>query len=166
MTHKLKPGHNDANNAGEQALDALGYGCILVAGLALAARRFPMTVLAVVTAAIVVYATRTYTGGPVYVAPVIAMYTVGTVYPRRQWVPAVVSAGIISTVGSSITPTRGRVGSTSCTSRGASRPGSSVPGCSCGGVVYTATLEERAKFLEETPGSAPAGGRGAPAHHT
>ena len=74
ITHKLNPDHGNSNQTGEQALDALGYGCIVVAGLALAVRRrFPITVLAVVTTAIVVYATRTYTVGTVYVLLALAI---------------------------------------------------------------------------------------------
>jgi signal transduction histidine kinase len=146
ITRKLHP-----DNAGERALDALGYGCIVVAGLALAwRRRFPMAVLAVVTSAIVVYATRTYTGGPVYVAPIIAMYTVGSLYPRRQWAPAVVlSATVVSTAGIinyTDAGTRwfhvvyftwgiaaGFIGAGAQSRR-----------------EHAAALEERAKFLEET----------------
>ncbi len=151
ITHKLNPDHANSDQSGEQALDALGYGCIVVAGLALAARRrFPMTVLAVVTTAIAVYASRTYTGGPVYVAPVIAMYTVATVYPRRQWLPAVLlSAGLISAIGIiNYTDTGTRWFHLVYFTWGV------AAGFIGAGVqlrrAYTATLEERAKFLEET----------------
>jgi signal transduction histidine kinase len=96
ISHRIETTDN-----GERALDALAYVCIAVAGLSLAGRRrFPMTVLVVSTLAIVVYAGRQYSGGPVYLAPIFAMYTVGAAYPRRQWAIAIsASAALITVVG-------------------------------------------------------------------
>jgi signal transduction histidine kinase len=95
ISHRLGPDEHG------RALDTLGYACIVVAGGSLTfRRRLPLTVLGVSSLAMVVYAARSYPGGPVYVAPVIAMYTLATLTPRRVWVPSVlVSVGAISIVG-------------------------------------------------------------------
>jgi signal transduction histidine kinase len=70
-------------------LDALGYAAIVIAGGALAwRRRAPRTILAITVSAIIVYAVRGYTGGPVYLADVVAMYTVATTSTRREWLVA------------------------------------------------------------------------------
>jgi signal transduction histidine kinase len=95
ISHRLGPDDHS------RSLDTLGYTLVVVAGGSLAwRRRFPYTVLAVSTAAMLLYAARLYPGGPVYIAPVIAMYTVATLSPRRIWVPSVlVAVGAISIVG-------------------------------------------------------------------
>jgi signal transduction histidine kinase len=134
-----------------RALDALGYVCIAVGGLALAwRRRYPLAVLGVTTGASLVYLARTYPGGPFYVAPIIAMFTVGTTYERRTWVSWVgLSAGVISVAGILADP----------------NPGFSwfhlvyfTWGVAAGFVgdaarsrrEYFAGLEERARYLEES----------------
>lgn len=69
---------------GERSLDALAYGSMVVAGGALAARRrWPLAVVAVVTAALAVYAVRSYAGGPVFVTLFVALYSVATRRDRR-----------------------------------------------------------------------------------
>lgn len=66
--------------------DALGVGpaaFIVLAGAALAVRRLrPLWTLAAATAILGGYAAMGYPGGPIYVALLIAIYTVGTSYPR------------------------------------------------------------------------------------
>jgi signal transduction histidine kinase len=95
ISHRIGPDDHS------RSLDAFGYVCIVVAGGSLAARRrLPFTVLVVSTAAMVLYAARAYPGGPVYLAPIIAMYTFATLSPRRTWAPGVVTAvAAISIVG-------------------------------------------------------------------
>ena len=56
--------------------------------------------LAVTTVAVIVYTGFHFPGGPVYLGPIVAMYTVGAAYPRRQWGFYVgFAAGCISSAG-------------------------------------------------------------------
>jgi signal transduction histidine kinase len=134
-----------------RALDGLAYACVAVSGLSLALRRrFPLSVLAVSTGAMTIYALRDYSGGPVYLGPILAMYTVGTAYPRRVWMPAVVaSVGTISVVGAVMAPDTPKVlfhlvyftwgiGAGFVGDAGQSRR------------EYLLGLEERARYLEES----------------
>jgi signal transduction histidine kinase len=71
-------------------------------------RTAPRTTLAVSTAALAVYIARDYTGGPIFIAPVIAMYEVAAAYPRRKWLEAVgASAAVLTVVGVAAAPDRG-----------------------------------------------------------
>jgi signal transduction histidine kinase len=89
----------DSDDPGSRSLDFVAYALIAVAGLSLAVRRrFPIGVLAVTTAAVLVYTVRDYSGGPVYLSPVIAMFTVGQSYERRRWIPAVLTSALVITV--------------------------------------------------------------------
>ena len=88
----------ESDDPGARSLDFLAYALIAVAGLSLAARRrYPIGVLAVNTAAVLVYTLRDYPGGPVYLAPVIAMFTVGQTYERRRWIPVVLASSLLIT---------------------------------------------------------------------
>jgi signal transduction histidine kinase len=86
---------------GDRALDALAYACMVVAGGALAGRRrWPLPVVAVVTAALAVYLARGYPGGPVFVTLFVALYSLATARGRRVAFPvAAVAAGGLVLVG-------------------------------------------------------------------
>src|SRR5688572_12251072 len=78
--------------------DALAYVSIGVASVGLAVRRrWPMAGLAVVAAGVAVYAMREYAGGPIYLTPLLAMYSVAAAYERRKALAAIatVSGGLI-----------------------------------------------------------------------
>ena len=78
MTAQIEP------SEGDRTLDALAYASMAVAGGALAARRrWPLAVVAVVTAALAVYAVRGYPGGPVFVTLFVALYSLAAARDRR-----------------------------------------------------------------------------------
>jgi len=67
------------------SLDAFGYGLMVVAGGSIATRwRWPLPSLLVSAAAVGLYAGFDYKGGPVYVAPLFALFAVASVYDRRR----------------------------------------------------------------------------------
>jgi signal transduction histidine kinase len=69
---------------GDRALDALAYGCMVVAGLSLAGRRrWPLAVVGVETLALGVYLARGYLGGPVFAAWYVALYSLAASRDRR-----------------------------------------------------------------------------------
>jgi signal transduction histidine kinase len=77
----------------ERSLDALAYVCMVVAGGALAGRRrWPLPVVAVVTAALAVYLARDYPGGPVFVTLYVALYALATGRGRRTAFPVTAAA--------------------------------------------------------------------------
>ena len=84
-------------NADARSFDALSVVLVVVAGGALALhRRAPMVVLAVTTSALVLYSLRDYSGSPVYVTWIGAIFAVSvTRGPARAWVPAAVSTAVI-----------------------------------------------------------------------
>jgi signal transduction histidine kinase len=78
---------------GERLLDAVAYACLVVAGASLAVRRrFPEVALLLSSAAVGVYAARSYPGGPIFVMPLVAVYSVAGLWPRRRSVPLVAAA--------------------------------------------------------------------------
>jgi signal transduction histidine kinase len=90
ILHKL-----DAADDETRAVDAFGYTLVLVAGLSLAwRRRFPTTVLAITTVALSVFVAREYPGSPAHLAPVVAMFTVASLYERPRWIPRVGAAAL------------------------------------------------------------------------
>lgn len=88
-------------SSGDRALDALAYACMVAAGAALAGRRrWPLAVVAVVTAALAVYLARGYPGGPVFVTLFVALYSLATSRGRRAaFGSAAVAAGGLVVVG-------------------------------------------------------------------
>src|SRR5215208_7441613 len=67
---------------GERLLDALAYACLVVAGESLALRRrFPAVALLLASAAVGVYAARSYPGGPIFVMPLVGVYSVAGLWP-------------------------------------------------------------------------------------
>ncbi len=83
----------DASEASDRVLDAVGYGCVIIAGLALSLRRqAPAAGLVVAAVAVALYAARGYPGGPVFVAPLVAAFFLASARPRGRAVPVVVAA--------------------------------------------------------------------------
>jgi signal transduction histidine kinase len=79
----------------ERLLDAGGYGCLVVAGAALAfRRRLPAVALLMSSAAVGVYAARSYPGGPIFVTPLVGVYSVAGLWPRRRSIPLVAIAAL------------------------------------------------------------------------
>jgi len=77
----------------QQNLDAFGIALVVVAGASLAWRRVsPVIVLIVSTIALSIYALVDYQGGPVYLAPMIAVYTMASRDGRRRAIPYAIGA--------------------------------------------------------------------------
>jgi signal transduction histidine kinase len=57
-------------------------------------------VFAVTVVAICVYGARNYTGGPIYIADAIAMYTVASTYDRKTWLTSAGAAWLVVLVAS------------------------------------------------------------------
>jgi signal transduction histidine kinase len=77
----------------ERVLDAAGYACLVVAGAALAVRRrLPAAALLLASAAVGVYAARSYPGGPIFLMPLVGVYSVAELRPRRRSLPLVAAA--------------------------------------------------------------------------
>jgi signal transduction histidine kinase len=77
----------------ERGLDAVAYASLAVAGSSLALRRrLPAVALMIASAAVGVYAARDYPGGPIWVMPLVAVYSVAACWPRRRTVPVVALA--------------------------------------------------------------------------
>jgi len=75
-------------SGGERPLDGLAYACMVIAGGALAGRRrWPLQVVAAVTAALAVYVAFGYVGGPVFVTLFVALYSLASGKGRRVAFP-------------------------------------------------------------------------------
>lgn len=86
--------HAALSQPGTRPLDALGYTLTVVACAAVVARRVaPVPVLAVVAAALLVFAVYGYPGGPLLIPVMVAVYSVGTALER----PAVLPLGAVIT---------------------------------------------------------------------
>lgn len=84
-------------HGGEHAaqVDAGAYTCIAVAGGALAWRRLaPLTVVAIVTAALLGYLVGDYPGGPIFVTVWLALFTVATVRSRQVAYTATIASSV------------------------------------------------------------------------
>ena len=79
----LASGHNRPS-AGGHTLDALGYLTLVLGGFSVAlCRRFPRTSLILVVAALGCYVGRGYPDGPVYLAGIFVLFSLGWYTPRR-----------------------------------------------------------------------------------
>lgn len=77
----------------ERVLDAAAYACLVVAGSAIAVRRrLPGAALLLASAAVGVYAARSYPGGPIFLMPLVGVYSVAELHPRRRSLPLVAAA--------------------------------------------------------------------------
>jgi signal transduction histidine kinase len=146
ITNQIEP------SAGERSIDALAVVLMLVAGGALALRRrTPRAVLAVVTVALIVYTSRDYVGGPVYLTLAFALYTLAAITPDRR--QALVAAGI--SVGSMIVLGVVLSGGDELTWHVFVFPGWAAAALFLGDAHrnrrdYLAGLEQRTRHLEET----------------
>lgn len=82
---------------GARSFDVLAAVLVVAAGGVLALhRRAPMVVLAVTTAAVAVYSLRDYSGAPVYLMWIGAVFTVSVGRgPTRAWAPVAVSTAVV-----------------------------------------------------------------------
>ena len=80
-----------------RSFDALAVVLVLVAGGVLTLlRRAPMVALAVTTVAVALYSLRDYSGGPVYLAWIGAIFAVSLARgPTRAWRPVAASAAVV-----------------------------------------------------------------------
>jgi signal transduction histidine kinase len=82
-------------SGGERPLDGLAYVCMIAAGGMLAGRRrWPLPVVAGVTAALAVYLGRGYPGGPVFVTLYVALYAVATSRGRQVAFPVAAATAL------------------------------------------------------------------------
>ncbi|MGH9213758.1 MAG: sensor histidine kinase [Acidimicrobiales bacterium] len=143
-------------DADTRSFDALAGLLVVVAGGVLAlCRRAPMVVLAVTASALVLYSLREYSGGPVYLTWIVAIFAVSVARgPTRAWVPA--AASTVAILASAFHGTR-RVGESLDSTLVVAILFASwaVGGLLMGGSVRgqraeRAALEERARYLAET----------------
>lgn len=81
----------------QRPLDWLGVVLILAAGVSLTWRRVvPVATLIVATGAITLYAAFDIQGGPVYLAPLVAVFTIASLDGRRRAVPYAIGATAVS----------------------------------------------------------------------
>jgi signal transduction histidine kinase len=77
----------------ERLLDTAAYACLVIAGAALALRRrLPAAALLLASAAVGVYAARSYPGGPIFLMPLVGVYSVAGQQPRERSLPLVAAA--------------------------------------------------------------------------
>ena len=82
----------------DEGLDAIGYPCCAVAGLAFAVRRtHPVATFALVIGALAVFGATGQPGGPVYLTTFLAAVNLAVLRPMRTWLPwtAVASATLV-----------------------------------------------------------------------
>ncbi|MET0911282.1 MAG: histidine kinase [Ilumatobacteraceae bacterium] len=96
-----------ANESGEP-YDALAMVLIVICGASIVIRRrSPELALAISVAALAVYTLREYAGGPVYLAPLVPLYTLASLRERRALVVPVGSALLVLLGVGLATPDRG-----------------------------------------------------------
>lgn len=87
----------------ERTMDAIGFGCAVAAAAVLALRtRLPEVMVAVVTAALAVYAARRYPGGPIYLAMPIALFSYALLRPRRLAYPVAAAVALVMVASAAI----------------------------------------------------------------
>jgi signal transduction histidine kinase len=128
--------------------DVLAGVLVVVAGGVLALhRRAPMIVLVVTTSALALYSLRDYSGGPVYLTWIVAIFAVSVVRgPAKAWIPAAVSTAVILVTAFDFDSNRVVVVLFVSWAAGALLLGGSIRGRR----AERAALEERARQLAET----------------
>lgn len=135
----------------QERLDALAIALIVVAGASLAWRRIaPEVAVVVSTLSLSTYAFLDYQGGPVYLTPLIVIYTLASVEGRRRSVPYAVGSAVALLLAAA-PHTLGN---------GTLLPHLLYLSWAVGAVLlgdavhnrrtYLLSLEERARYLEET----------------
>ena len=101
ITTQVDDDHGDG-----RAIDLGAYVAVAVAGLPLAVRRrWPLAALFGSAAGVMVYVVREYAGGPVYLAPLVAIYTLAVRRDRRRaLVPTTVAIGALIVAGVVVDP--------------------------------------------------------------
>jgi signal transduction histidine kinase len=97
----------DDDRGDQRTIDLAGYACVAVAGLALSVRRrWPMVALFGSAAGVMVYVVREYAGGPVFLAPLVVVYTLAVHRDRRgALVPTAIAIGALLVAGVIVDPT-------------------------------------------------------------
>ena len=137
---------------GERGIDALAVATMVAAGGVLAVRRrLPRVTLAVITAALIVYTARGYAGGPIYLTLGFAFYTLAANAEHRRDAFVAVGVSVAAMVVGGIAAT----GTDQLTWHVAVFPGWAAAAIFLGEAQrnrrgYLASLEERARHLEET----------------
>jgi signal transduction histidine kinase len=134
---------------GERAIDAFAYGAIAAAGGALALRRRqPLVTVAAVTAALSLYVTRNYAGGPIFVTELVALYSLAVSTNRRRALAVaamatlvLVGAGAVTGLGGGLIHLLFAAWATTAVLLGDAVRSRRE---------HLATLEERARYLERT----------------
>jgi signal transduction histidine kinase len=131
----------------ERGLDALAYTSLVVAGASLALRRrLPAVALVMASAAVGVYAARDYPGGPIWVVPLVAVYSVACCWPRRRTAPVVAVALLTVLVPGLV---GGGPGLIALVYVGWAAVALLLGEAARGRHEHVASLEERARYLEE-----------------
>jgi len=137
--------------ADQRALDAVGYGCLVVAGVSLSLRRWaPVVAVLVAGGVVALYAAREYPGGPVFVAPLVAAFLLASARSRRRTVPAVLAATAGLLVTGLITGTAESAGWLPLVFVGWMTAAVLLGEAARGRRDRVAWLEERTRYLEET----------------
>ncbi len=141
----------DVVEGDDRLLDAVGYGCLALAGMSMVARRrVPAVALVVASVAVGVYTARGYPGGPVYAAPLVGAYAVASSRPRARAVPLVAGATAVVPL-SGLASDPGRVPwLLALVYVGWVAVATLLGEAERGRRVYFAGLKERARYLEET----------------
>jgi signal transduction histidine kinase len=97
----------DDDRGDQRTVDFAGYVCVAVAGLALSVRRrWPMVALFGSAAGVMGYIVREYAGGPVFLAPLVVVYTLAVHRDRRgALVPTAIAVGSLLVAGAVVDPT-------------------------------------------------------------
>ncbi len=104
--------HAASAQAGTRPLDALGYALMVLACAAVTARRVvPLPVLAVVAGALVVFAVRNYSGGPLLAPVTVALYSAGAAVERRTALAVGAVVAVIVIVRAWLNAAQGQVSS-------------------------------------------------------
>jgi signal transduction histidine kinase len=78
-----------------EGVDAVGYACCAVAGLAFVVwRTHPVATFAIAATAITIYGVTGQPGGPVYVAAFVAAFNLASQRPVRTWLPWTAAAAV------------------------------------------------------------------------
>jgi signal transduction histidine kinase len=144
-------GRIDVDGA-DRLLDGVAYASLVIAGASIALRRrLPVVALIVSTAAVAVYSAGSYPGGPVFMVPLLAVYSVAASRPRRRSVP-LVSVATLAVVGTGFLFDRsgGGSGLIALVYIGWTAAALLLGEAARARHEYVVGLEERARYVEES----------------